>query len=402
MQIVFLPWLFLKESVTLGLLTFQTLRDEEGGIAPNLADLEDPITAILQGYVDMRGQPFGTCVVVTHSDRNPTWDLHDEDHDMIGKYARLLFLSGMAKNDYNTSLGCYTNASTFQFFRQRFAKPVDFIMFGTRRRDGNTIDGGYRHGDVKFPVPPQSKHSRDTCIDTDFAKGLAAALEANTDTANRIQAGLVFFSLANTDSDTMEQEAEVILLCSAYEQLLGIEAKARAFNEAIGTFLAPYTSITAAQAITARPGIVFEQKYLAAQKAWPVHRKWAEEFYHLRNSYTHGNNPNERTWGWHPLEHLVMGTFLFPLLTKLLLREEGYYILTEDDEGALKAVDKLLVVNAWGKQVGSHSNATAWQEILRKAVNDLKMLNAIEKAVEDFEKKGIFPPDEQDDDEPNE
>ena len=42
-----------------------------------------------------------------------------------------------------------------------------------------------------------------------------------------------------------------------------------------------------------------------------------------------------------------MAAFLFPVIVKVLLSKEGYYQLTEDDEGALRAIDKLLVVNKW-------------------------------------------------------
>jgi hypothetical protein len=72
MQIVFFPWLFLKEPITLGPFTFENFRDKYGRITPSFAGLEAPLTIILQGYVDMRGRPFGTCVVVTHADaRSP-------------------------------------------------------------------------------------------------------------------------------------------------------------------------------------------------------------------------------------------------------------------------------------------------------------------------------------------
>jgi hypothetical protein len=397
MQIAFFPWLFLKEAVTLGPLTFQNFRDQRGVTSPSLAELGGSLDKILQGYVDMRGRPVGICVLVTHASRTPAWDLADEDHELVARYANILFLCGMAKNDYNTNMGCYTNASTFQFVRQRFAAPVEFIAFSTRRRDGSTMDGGYRHGDVKFPIPPQSKSVRDTCIDTTLAHALAAAIDANSHAAQRVLAALVFFSLANTDSDVMQQEAEVILMGSAYEQLLDVEASARALNAAIGKLLSPYASIKVAEALKHRPGIVIEQKYEAAQQTWPVHRKWAQEFYQLRNDYTHGNDVGARTWGWQPLEHLVMAAFLFPVIVKVLLSKEGYYQLTEDDEGALRAIDKLLIVNRWGQRVGSHSNATAWQETFRKSIHNLAMHRAIEKGIAELRAQGIFPPQGVDD-----
>ena len=50
MQIAFFPWLFLKEAVTLGPLTFQSFRDQRGVITPSLAELGGSLDAILQGY----------------------------------------------------------------------------------------------------------------------------------------------------------------------------------------------------------------------------------------------------------------------------------------------------------------------------------------------------------------
>jgi hypothetical protein len=43
MQIVFFPWLFLKEPITLGPFTFQNFRDKDGRITPSFTDLEAPM-----------------------------------------------------------------------------------------------------------------------------------------------------------------------------------------------------------------------------------------------------------------------------------------------------------------------------------------------------------------------
>ena len=166
-------------------------------------------------------------------------------------------------------------------------------------------------------------------------------------------------------------------------------------NQAIGDLIQSYTSVTVEEAIQSRTGIVIDKKYEAAQKAWPVSRKWAQEFYHLRNEYAHGGTVTWRTWGWYPLEHLVMAAFVFPLLVKVRLTLEGHYVLTEDDEGKLRAIDKLLTVRDWGQRVGSHSNATAWQETLRKSKSDLALTRVIKQAVEDLKRQRIFPPDDE-------
>jgi hypothetical protein len=332
---------------------------------------------ILRGYVDMHGDPVDNCVVVTHSGRNPVWDLQDEDHKLISRSAQILSLSAMSKNDYNTNIGCYANSARFQFFRQRFTEPLTYIAFSTRRRDGSTTDAGYRHGEVKFSVPPQSKSFRETCVDTELAISGHRALAANSPMARRLIPALSFFNLANTDSDVLEQEAEIILMGSAFEQVLDAYG-ARRLNEAVGQNLRPYASVTVDQAMAARTGIVNEPEYEAQQRAWHLHRKWTQELYHLRNNYIHGEDFDSRTWGWHPLEHLVMAAFVFPLLVKLLLAAEGHYALAENDEARLAAVDKLLAATGWAERV-PNSNSTVWQKILFDTKRDLALNRAIKE-----------------------
>jgi hypothetical protein len=306
--------------------------------------------------------------------------LQDEDHELISRYTQILSLSAIAKNDYNTNMGCYTNTTTFQFFRQRFTEPVDFVAFSTRRRDGQTTDGGYRHGEVKFSVPLQSKSFYPSCVDTELAAAITGALADDSVFAKRLLPALSFFNLANTDSYLIEPEAEVILIGSAFEQLFdGYGAKK--LSEAVGHLLQPYASITVDQTKScARPGIVIDQKYAVDQRGWPLHRKWAEELYHLRNAYIHGKSIESRSWGWTPLEHLIMGAFVFPLAVKLMLTADGHYKTVDDDEVRLRSIDELLAATGWGRRTGSNSNATMWRKILFDTKQDIVLSQAFYEA----------------------
>jgi len=385
MQIAFFPWLYLKEPITLGTLTFLPFRDERGNFPAPLTDLADSLTIILRGYVDMHGEPIDKCVVVTHSGRDPVWNLEDDDHNLVRRCALILALAAISKNAYNTNIGCYANSTTFQFFRQRFTEPVEYIAFGVRRRDGSTTDAGYRHGEIKFTVPPQSKSLRETCIDAEFAVAIERAVAANSPTARRLIPALSFFSLANTDSDVMDQDAEVILFGSGFEQLLNAYNRTN-LNRATGNLLQPYASTTVEQALAARPGIVVEPEYAAAQRAWPLHRKWAQELYDLRSTYAHGLDYAARTWGWAPIEHVVMAAFVFPLLVKLLLTSEGYYTLADDDDGMLAAIDKLLGTTRWAQRV-PNKNATFWQDVLFDTKHDRALSRVIKEWIEEQKQK---------------
>jgi len=181
-------------------------------------------------------------------------------------------------------------------------------------------------------------------------------------------------------------------MAAAIEQLLDAFKNV---NGKVSELLQPYVNITVDQAIATRPGIQLDQSEEATQKTWPVHRKWAQEFYRLRNDYVHGNDTNRRTWGWHPLEHLIMAAFVFPVLVKVLLMQEGHYQLTEDDEGRLLAIDEVLTITGWGQVTGTHSNATGWQETLRKSMRRHALELAVQTAIEDLKRQGIIMPEQE-------
>src|SRR5262245_59588644 len=114
MQIVFFPWLRLNQPIALGHCTFLPFKDKRGAVPTLLRELARSLKIILRGYVDISGKPIQNCIVVTHADRRPAWNLQDEDHEVISRYTQILLLSAIAKNDYNTNIGCYTNTTTFQ------------------------------------------------------------------------------------------------------------------------------------------------------------------------------------------------------------------------------------------------------------------------------------------------
>jgi hypothetical protein len=90
----------------------------------SLRNVEEMMAERGQGYVDMEGRPIENCIFLSNANRQPVWDLQDEDHETINRYAKILTLAAFSKNDYNMNGGCYANSTHFQFVRQRFTIPV--------------------------------------------------------------------------------------------------------------------------------------------------------------------------------------------------------------------------------------------------------------------------------------
>lgn len=388
--IAFLPWLHLAETVQLGQIRFVPFVTSSPD--SELAAVTTSLPVILSGYRDVQGQPVTACTVSFPAGQKPGEDLAEQHVQAIQTAAALLCLAALAENDY-CSPGAYVNSSPFQPYFQCFTEPVEDIALQIRRRDGRTLVGGYKHGEIVFTMPVQcSQISSRFRIDKPFAEALGSALACGSSVARRLVPALAFFNLANTDSEAMSTEAEVILSGAAFEQLLDVSGAGDLACE-VGELLRPYGAVEVDKAVAHRPGIMLGVKYVKtqqawvrdaqlaqAQKAWFLHQKWAEELHHRRSVLVHGQDPQARTWGWDLREHLVMGGFVFPLLVKLCLAREGRYSLTENDECRCAAIDPLLARSDWFNVVGGNSLATGWRETIRKVRSHRATLEWVQQA----------------------
>jgi hypothetical protein len=115
-------------------------------------------------------------------------------------------------------------------------------------------------------------------------------------------------------------------------------------------------------ALNSRSGISLETGLEKEQEELFVHQIWIKELHNLRSKLIHAEPITNRTWGWSPSEHLIIGTFIYPLIIKLTLQKAGAYTMTYEDEGNCFAIDKLLVENKWSRIV--EGNSTAWSRII--------------------------------------
>lgn len=363
--VIFLPFLRLKTGHTVAGIEFLPLRDGDDNVPAVLESAVAPLERILSGYIDRHGKPFTNCVVATIPGRG--WDLTFDDPAVANWAASLLFLACWSANKYfNRGIQRHANSSAFRIVGQSYSgKMPVYIAVSARLRDGRTLDGGYKHGEFKFPTPVQCSVRDAATVDEPFLAGLDAAQRDGSPTIERLQSALRFVSLANTDDELMADNAEAILMGSAFDQLLLAGGKSSAYNlgRKFGALFSEFGTVTVAEAMKVRPDIEIDPKYAAAQPTWWVHRKWMEEIYDARSQGVHKGHHGARRWGWGLHEHLVMAAHVFPLTVKLLLVREGHYEFTDNDGAAAMAVDKLLAATDWdhGPDEGI---ASVWSKIV--------------------------------------
>lgn len=395
--IAFLPWLKLAQPVTIGDVQFIPFRVSDTQETGGFQGLGTPFVRILSSYVDIRNRPVESATVATISRRQPAWNLRDEDFGEVQEASSLLYLAAMATNEYFQQFGSYVNRTIFDLCWQRFTDPVGYITLTVRRRDGELTMAGYKHGKIKFTMPAHADSRDPAIVDGGLVEALNKALAGNSVLLRRLKPALSFLSLANTDSDVMGPPAEVILMGSAFEQFLEAYG-ARELSQKFGDLFHEFGSVTVGEALKVTPGIVVDPRYAEDQRNWFVDRKWMEEFYHLRSAYVHGDDLSTRTWGWIPLEHLVMAAFAFPLTVKLMLAQDGYYALSSTDKARCGGIDLLLASSQWAQSGGS--NATVWQEKLLQSSRKLTVEEAVKafKEMHPYQSSGSESPEAQEGD----
>ena len=363
--VIFLPFLRMRTGLTVAGVEFLPLRDDDDNVPAALETAVAPLERILSGYVDRKGAKLKNCVVATIPGKG--WDLSRDDRPAVRWGASLLFLASWACNDYFPrfgGLGSYVNSTMFRIIGQAYSGDMpDYITISARRRDGETLDGGYEHGEVTFNLPVQCSIEEPASFDEGFLAGLSAAVEADSEVAGLLRTTLPFVELANTDDDFMTKlAAEVILMASAYEQLLRCDAGKYELGQKLAKLFGQFGTVTVADAQKVRAGITIDNSTAdraAAQLKWWVHQKWLEELYGMRNKVAHEGSDGGRSGGWTIFEHLVMAAYVFPLAVKLLLEREGHYVLTDTDRGRCWAVDQLLALAQWTQE--------SWTGIRKKA-----------------------------------
>ncbi len=159
----------------------------------------------------------------------------------------------------------------------------------------------------------------------------------------RIVDSLAYFMLANTDDNASTYAVEAVQLEWAIEHLLNPKSGQKGFAKKVTSVLGDMVRELASASKRANGRWTAS----AEENSCLIIREWANEFYFLRNKITHGDDLALYEWRWGVWEHCVFAAWLYPLLVKLLLVENGDYELTDDDIASLHSVGKLLSTEKW-------------------------------------------------------
>ncbi len=361
--LIFMPWLQLDEAISFNHITLLPV-----GKTCGYSNLDNEVIRKIDffcsSHKDIQGNCISDLTLIINKDLEVPWNIPEEQFFEIAGYAKIIFFCGISTNKYYNQISSYTNSSLFNIVGQRFSSAnPESVALTIRRRDGESIVGGYNFNQIFREAPPHYQIGDKVKIDLILLTSLLKAKEDGAEVFNLLVSTLNFVALANTDSYNMTPESELILMSSAYETIFQIDSGQKALQLSIKfeELFMPFSKETVDDAITAGRNID-----LSAEKgsiaSWSLLKAWMYEFYKRRNYHIHSKKVHSN-WGWADFEYLLLSVYAYPLIIKLLLSKENFYSLTEDDTTACHALEKLMLAQNW-HQVSDKGFQNVWQQII--------------------------------------
>lgn len=338
--LVLLPWLKLGQDLQLGKYRFLTWPRNDSKID---SKFNDSLNNICSMYKFIDGQQEAPQTIMVDSSKEYFTRIEGEERKAYVEAVILLTMCLIGENQY-FSLGNYVNSSLTEVHFQNFSIGEDWVAFTSRKRDGSTSDMGYRFKEIAITTPPGCRgHTGCMGITSEWLDSLGSVLSKNSPLDRLIIEASVLFGQANTDSPNVLDTTEVVALANAFDRLYPSNNGRYKLSGKVSEVLECWQTINIRDSKRLLEKEVDLFKIDSKVKDdWKLTRYWMYELYSLRNDYVHGNDVGRHKWGWDASEHLLMGSYIFPLLIKVLLANEGRYKLTGEDECKLVTIDDLL------------------------------------------------------------
>lgn len=337
----FLPWAAIDQEVAVGNLRLTPyVRGEEPGELNGIPQAD--IDAVLGSYGNQTFFPnpetsshVTQATILTWQDDVEGLDVPEEVIGLRLEQARYVTFAAIANRRLCANVG-YCNTDGYQVIAQRFqADTPGATALTTRRRDGH---GTHYVGEAPLPrfIRP---HHVDGHLGFDVDIWLLQALLelSEGDLKARVDEAVDSYLLANTDSRTMRERSEMVLMRVAFETVF--EAN-HVTSDLRSRFHEHFRHELPTPPVWS-DGSLSEEVW---RRRWnrPEHRPldvWVQDFCASRNAAAHGPRGARVPAIWQPHNHLLFSSWLFPLVVKKLLANEGHYALSDEDMAARQGLE---------------------------------------------------------------
>jgi hypothetical protein len=377
--IAFFPWLRLRKDFSVGGTHF--LRYERGRLPFGNDAQQKQADAVLGRYVVPVDGPVEHAVIVVPDIAQPTRDLSDAEIQGLFELRELITVSALSERSFFVGGSFqYCNSHSFSMIVQRFQDVDSGVNVVSRRRDG-AAHAFWSRGTYQVTRPD---HVPSAFTGLELDGPLLEALQRSRSGAafDRISDAVAGFNLANTDSADILPRVELALLNGAFERLF--DCRSGKEDDLASRFVAtvqPRTALFASD---------YPRTAMAAARAnrqISVREVWIRDFFRSRGDLAHGRTTPGRTPIWQLNEHLLLGTYTFPLVLKAVLEQEKLYTLSLDDEDFIEILEKVYITELFNIS-DPHVPAPEWPwNKVMEEVQTRRLGRALEDAWKETESK---------------
>ncbi len=359
-MLAFFPWL---ETQKLKIEDYALIPYERGKQPGGI--LQSQIDTVLLPYMNGTN-PVVKATLLQLEGKELTQDLSEDERIEMFEFAELLAFAGLASRQYFNSLFGYTNRDASTLIIQGFSEASGGAAVTTRRRDGSSMN--YLTGGVYLVPRPLHVPSNPTELDLPFLKALLDARELPQ--WNLFEEGIFFFNRANTDNEQVTEQWEVIAISGAFERIF--DCRAGKENDLATRFMAIFSP---ERWLTRDSCPRISEERIRGRRIAEI---WIRDFFQLRGNLGHGKKKSEQPQIWSNLEHLLLSSYLFPLLVKRLIADEKLYAWTEDDQIDIDVFEKLTCSNLF-EEIEDDNSVQTWPWL--KIRSEAKFAHGINEAV---------------------
>lgn len=372
--LAFFPWLNVKDDVTVGgfkLIKYQ--RGQKPGGSEQVI-----IDSVLKPYLVTTARSIQAATLLTKEGGGMIDDISETEHGKLFTFSELVAFTTLAERRFFNNFQ-YTNRDAAALVIQMFKadEPGGSVVIFSRRRDGHVkalvSSGAYKilkshHIDIAVPGIELNQSLLRALTDLQTRSEFREVYEA-----------ILSFNRGNTDSDFSPQEMEAINIVSSFERLLGCYGDAAA--KRFGQVWNPAAPVPANMCRRIQPEKLSEKN---------IAQVWLADFIGYRNKFSHGVMDNPQNPIWTLQEHLLLGSFVFPLLVKIFLKSYRVYELSDRDKLTINMFESAVChPNLMGPPSDENGMVYPWNELEQNAWSGALRL----KIEELLEQQGVLDED---------
>lgn len=357
--IAFFPWITIQKKMEVGECELIPL--EISQVHPE--SLKDVIRIISTYHLHDKCK-ISSATLIKFKNKEITSHLSENEIEKVFAHAEAFAMGKMSEREYFSDLN-YFNSDTFLCVVHNFASETKVgITMVSRRRDGEQlrlclID---YFKVIKAPhVVPLKKMS--------LVSNLATSIMDLylTDNWPRLNESIYCFLKANTDSNNVPLQAELMFLVGAFERILDIKGGnekelVEKFSDTLQQVLPEDKDLPLSEKLTNSPKF---------KKSLSVRKVWIQDFFITRGDLAHGRKKPQYPSSWSPFKHLLLGSEIFPILLKIYLQKLNAYTLTEEDYLKIHFFDHRIRFQILGRTSGNlEDDQYGWHESKDRALDN--------------------------------